>query len=128
MKYEIREIKGMKSLRVMNGFYRLMTGLKMLPHYMAEEPDEFFAKIEKLGLDEKRKLLVEAVRVVALEPEEVEGMIYFATDPNGAPFTANSIGNLTAQEINAIIVEVCLRVGEMKIDIITDAEKKNLNG
>lgn len=121
----VLELKGFKSLRAMNAFHALMLGLKMLPAYMGEGYEEFFARIQSMPPSDQEKMIREAALFVELQKEEVESIICFCADKNGVPYSSENLKNLGPKELVDIIVAVCLEISKIKIDFVTDAEKKN---
>ncbi len=117
-------LQGYRSLRVLNAFHSLLLGLKMLPAYMEESYESFHEGFKSKTEAQKETLLREAVAFVRLSPEEVEALISFSTDKNGVPFSAVNQKNLTPDEIFEVIVAVCMEIGKIKIDLVTDDEKK----
>lgn len=115
---------GYKSLRALNAFHALLLGLKMLPAYQLEGYESFYASFGEKTDAEKEKLLREAVVFVRLEEEEVQAVISFATDKNGVPYSPINIKNLNAGDLHEIIVRVCMEIGRIKIDLVTESEKK----
>ncbi len=118
-------LKGYKSLRALNGFSALLLGLKMLPAYISEGYETFYASFNDKTEAEKELLLKEAVLFVQLGQDEVEAIISFATDKNGVPYSSVNLKNLGAGELHEIIVAVCMEIGRIKIDLVSDEEKKN---
>ncbi len=121
----ILPLKGYKSLRALNGFHALLLGLKMLPAYILEPYETFYASFSEKTDEQKEKLLKEAVMFVQLGQDEVEALISFATDKNGIPYSAVNLKNLSAAEMFEIIVAVCMEIGKIKIDLVSESEKKN---
>jgi hypothetical protein len=69
----------------MNAFHTLMLGLKMLPSYMGESYEEFFAACDMLEADQE-KLVREAALFVELQKEEVAAIVCFCADkPTACP-------------------------------------------
>ncbi len=122
---KVIELKGFKSLRALNAFNALVLGLKMLPAYMSESYEEFLARVHAMPAGDQEKLLREAVLFVELRKEEVEAMVCFCLDPNEVPYSAENLKNLDPKQLVDIIVAVCMKIAEIKIDIITESEKKN---
>lgn len=122
---KVLELKGYRSLRAMNGFHALMLGLKMLPAYQGESYEEFFERVQKMTPLEQAKLIREAALFVELGKEEVEALVSFATDPNGVPYSAENIKNLGPGEMVEIFVAVGLEIAKIRIDFVSDSEKKN---
>lgn len=122
---KILELKGYKSYRALNAFHALMFGLKMLPSYHSESYEQFFSRIDSMPEVDQKKMIAEAAKFVNLEREELEAIVCFATDKNGVPYTSENIKSLSPVEIHQIIVEVCYQVCQIKIDMVTDSEKKN---
>lgn len=117
-------LAGYKSLRVLNAFHSLLLGLKMLPVYLDTNYVDFFASFKDKSDAEKESALRQAAAFVELSPEEVEAIVSFATDSNGVPYSGVNIKQLGPDEIFEIIVAVCMEVGRIKVDLVTEEEKK----
>lgn len=126
MKVLVSEVRGLKSLAAFNVFHTLLLGLKMLPAYLNEDYDSFLKRVELMPPDDQEKMIREAVKFVKLEKDEIESLLAFCKDPNGVPFNAQNIDNLSPHEISDCIVAVCMKMAEVKITMVTDQEKKNL--
>lgn len=122
---KVLELRGYKSLRALNAFHTLMLGLKMLPAYMGEHYEDFFGRIEKMDAAGQEKLIREAGLFVELREEEVEALVCFCTDANGVPYTAENLKNLGPRELHECVVAVCLEIAKIKIDLVSNSEKKN---
>lgn len=124
---KILELKGMKSLRVLNVFSTLCVGMTMLPRFLTNQASaqDLMDAIEAMEPEDQENVMRELVEVVPLEPDEVEAVISFCTDPNGVPYSKANIKNLNPVEIVDCIVAVCMKVVEMKIHTVTDPQKKN---
>lgn len=121
---KVGELKGIKSLRALNVFSTLSIGLKMTPDYAKLTFVDFFKLLQDLPEDEQRAKLTEAVMVVQLEPDEVTSILSFCSDSNGVPYSHENIKNLGPAQIVDLIVAVCLEVSKIKIDSVSEAEKK----
>lgn len=119
------ELKGFKSLRALNAFHTLMLGLKMLPAYMTESYEDFYSRIELMSEEDQEKLIREAVLFVNLSEEEVEALICFATDPNGIPYGPSNVKNLNPSQLVEVIVAVCKAIAKIKVNFVSETEKKN---
>lgn len=125
MKVTVSEVRGIKSLAAFNVYHTLLLGLKMLPAYLKEDYDEFLGRIELMPVEDKRKMIREAVKFVPLAKEEVESLLHFCKDGNGIAFTASNIGNLNPIEISECIELVCMEIMAINVTMVTDDEKKN---
>lgn len=125
MKIKVTPLKGYKSLKALNAFHALMLGLKMLPSYMGETYEDFYAKVALMDLDSQEKLIKEAALFVELQQDEVSALMSFATDANGVPYSPENMKNLKPDELINIIVAVCLEISKIKIDFVSESEKKN---
>lgn len=121
---KILPLTGYKSLRALNAFHALLLGLKMLPAYQAEGYESFYASFSERTDSDKEKLLREAAVFVQLQQDEVEALLSFATDKNGVPYSAVNLKNLNAGELHEIVVAVCMEIGRIKIDLVSEEEKK----
>lgn len=123
---KVLPLKGYKSLRALNAFHTLLLGLKMLPAYMHQDYVTFFGSFKDKTEGEKETLLREATAFVQLSEDEVSALIAFATDKNGVPYSDVNKGNLTPDEIFEIIIAVCMEIGRIKIELVSEDEKKKL--
>lgn len=127
LKRKCLPLKEYKSLKAMNAFYSLLLGLKMIPgnsHYGFEE---FLSIIEGMSTEDQLKTFEQGAKLVPLEEDEVKALICFCTDKNGIPYTAENMKNLSPSDLVEIIVTVCMEiVKNIKVDLVTPAEKKNL--
>ncbi len=121
---KVLPLKGYKSLRALNAFHSLLLGLKMLPAYMAEDYESFFASFETKTEAEKESCLRQAVAFVQLGQDEVDALISFGTDANGIAYTEANTKNLPPDQLFEIIIAVCMEIGRIKITLATSAEKK----
>lgn len=121
---EVAPLVGYKALSAMHSFQVLMIGLKMLPFYGEQAPEEFFARFGKLSDEEKEKFIRLAVTSVPLEKKEVEALLSLAKDKHGVCYSALNIGNLGLADIIENIVAVCKELARIEIPWISDEEKK----
>lgn len=122
---KVLELRGYKSLKALNAFHTLILGLKMLPAYCAESYEEFYSRISEMPPKDQEKLIREAALFVDLQKEEVEAMVCFCTDRNGVPISPENIKNLSPAELVEMIVSVSMEIAKIKIDLISESEKKN---
>lgn len=122
---KVLELKGFKSLKALNVFHSLMLGLKMLPSYASEGYEEFFERVQKMPPHDQEKLIREAVLFVNLERDEVEALTAFVADANGVPYGPENLKSMGPDQIFEMIVAVSLEVAKIKIDFVTETEKKN---
>ncbi len=114
----------MNSLRVLNAFNALMLGLKMLPAYMGETYEEFLGRIHDMPPEDQEKMIREAVHFVQLQRDELEAIMSFAEDSNGVPYCQASLKTIEADTLVNGIVAVCMQIAKMKIDLVSEDEKK----
>lgn len=121
---EVLPIAGIKSLRAVNAYSALLLGIKMLPAYCAERYEDFLLRVEKMPAEDQEKIFRAGAEFVELDPKEVEALLAFTADANGVSFGQNNIKNLKPFEIIDRIVAVCMKISEIKIDMVTEYEKK----
>lgn len=121
----VLELKGYKSLRALNAFSALVLGLKMLPAYMKESYEEFLGRLQAMPPADQKIMLRQAAQFVELQREEVEALAAFYADPNGVPYTGANLASLPPDRIIDIIVEVCAEIAKIKVDFVSETEKKN---
>jgi hypothetical protein len=124
---KLLQLKGYKSLKALNAFNALLLGLKMLPMYRDQSYQVFYENFKDMGEGEKETFLRQAVAFVQLEEDEVEAVIGFACDVNGVPYSAMNLKNLSPDQLHEVIVAVCMEIGKIKVELVSDAEKKKLN-
>lgn len=120
----VLELKGFNSYRALNAFHALMLGIKMLPNYQLETYEEFYSRVSKLTSEAQEQIIREAALFVELNRNEVEALICFCPDANGIAYQPANLNNLTPDQIFECIVAVCVEISKIKIDIITDEQKK----
>ncbi len=121
----VLELRGYKSLRALNAFHALMLGLKMLPAYMGESYEDFYARISEMPEADQEKMIREAALFVELQKDELEALVSFGADSNGIPFTAENVKNLGPKDLVELVVAVCVEISRIRIGIVSEAEKKN---
>ena len=124
---ELAPLVGFKALRAFNAFHTLLLGLKMLPAYFDQSYEKFFESFRTKSEAEREKFLREAVAFVPLDEAEILAFCSFGKDRNGIPYSRENVGNLGIEEMNELIVRVCMEIGRLKVDFVTESEKKNLN-
>jgi hypothetical protein len=122
---KVAELKGYKAWKAFGVFHKLMLGLKMLPAYMGESYEEFYARVAIMPAVDQEKLIREAAVFVDLELEEIESVVVFCHDPNGVPYSSENLNSLKPDQLHEIIVAVCKEIAKIKIDFLTESEKKN---
>jgi hypothetical protein len=123
---KVAELKGYKAWRAFGVFHKLMLGLKMLPAYMGESYEEFFERVSLMPAADQEKLIREAALFVDLEQDEVEHLLHFCSDPNGVPYSSENLKSLSPDQIFEIVVAVSKEIAKIKVDFLTENEKKNL--
>jgi hypothetical protein len=121
----VKELCGLRSLRAFNAYNSLMLGLKMLPLYMAEDWEEFYDRVSRMPPEDQEKLIREATSFVNLEKEEIEAMLLFCLDKNGVPYSAERVAKMPVDEIFECVVAVSKEIAKIKIDMVSESEKKN---
>jgi hypothetical protein len=122
---KVKELCGLRSLRAFNAYNSLMLGLKMLPLYMSEPYEEFYLRVSNMPPEDQEKLIREAASFVNLEREEIEAMLLFCLDQNGVPYSTERVSKMGLQEIFECVVAVAKEIGKIKIDMVSESEKKN---
>lgn len=118
-------LNGYKSYSALQSFCKIMLGLKMLPSYMAEGFEEFFERIQMMPAIDQERMIREAALFVPLDKDEIDSLVCFCADKNKVPYTSENMKNLGPAEFMEAIVSVCCELVKIKIDFLTDKEKKN---
>ena len=108
--YQVAELKGIRSVRALQVCSTLLLGMLMLPINLNKKFDEFFKDIAKLPVDDQRKVLRDAVKLVALGDDEINACLAFCKDKNGVPIDKSNIENYPPGVIAEMVVSVCLSV------------------
>lgn len=114
-----------KSFRAFNAYHKLMLGMKMLPAYMLKTYEEFLTAVQALAESDQIKIFREAAMFVDLNYDEIGALVCFCTDKNGVPYTSENLKNIGPAEMVEIVVAVCLEISKIKVDFVSEAEKKN---
>lgn len=128
-KIKVLPLVGIKTLPAMTCFYRLLAGLKMIPIHdkMGASFEEFLEWISELPESEKRKMIKLALLFVDMPQDDWPSILCLAADKNGIPYGPENIKNLDIQNMVEIALEVFLRIGDIKIYMVSENEKKNLS-
>lgn len=121
---KVLPLQGYKSLKALNAFHALLMGLKMLPAFSGVSYPDFYESFKEKTEAEKEGLIRQAAVFVQLAEDEFQALITFCTDKNGVPYGKVNERNLTVDEIHEVIVAVCCEIGKIKIDLVTEEEKK----
>jgi hypothetical protein len=118
-------LKDINSFWAFQSFHKLMLGLKMLPSYMGEQYEEFYARVEEMPDKDKEKLIREALIFVPLERSEILPLISFVTDDNGIPYGEAQLSSISPDKLFNIMAMVCIEISKIKVNFLNEPEKKN---
>lgn len=96
----------------------------MIPQYAELTYEEFFESFKDKSDEEKEKLIRESICFVELSKEEVLAAASFCCDANGVEYGSSNLDNLNPAEIMEVLVAVCMEIGKIKIDLVSESEKK----
>jgi hypothetical protein len=123
---KVRELRGIPAFHAFQAYQKVLLGLKMLPAYAHEGFEEFYARVEKMPALDQETLIREALAVGAkLDSEEIMDLVQFATDPNGVPYGKENVKSLDPPAMHEALVAVCCELASLKIQLVSDREKKN---
>ncbi len=97
----------------------------MLPQYMGETYEDFFQRVSEMPQGDQEKIIREAALFVELSKEEVSALVSFCADANDVPYVDANIKNLGPKELMECIVAVSCEIAKIKVDIVSESEKKN---
>lgn len=120
----VLELKGYNSYLAFCAYHKILLGLKMLPAYMGETYEEFYARVELMSEEDQEKMIREGVIFVPLAKDEIEPLVSFCADKNGIPYRSENINNLGPADFYEITVSVCVAISKIKINFVTKSEKK----
>lgn len=103
----------------------LLLGLKMLPGYQKSEYEDFYSAVEKMPEAEQKKVLRQAVIHVPLDKDERAALLSFCEDKNKVAVSETNIKNFSPGDIVDMLVAVAFEYAKLKINLISDREKKN---
>lgn len=118
-------LKGPDTYWALQSYIKLLFGLKMLPMYMGDTLEEFFAKVEAMSVDDRKKIVRQAVLMVTLDRDEVNSLIKFAADKNGVPFSRENTLSMDPAEYMEIIHAVTQAIAALEPNFLSATEKKN---
>lgn len=123
---KVAPLVGYKSYLALSAFHTLMLGLKMIPEYLGESYEEFFARVDAMSPEDQDAIIRKAVLFVPLQPDELEAILSFTTDANGVSYGPHNMGNLAPDVLHEHIVAVVSEVAKIKVHFLTEKEKKKL--
>lgn len=119
-------IKGAKFLPALNAYCMLLMGIKMTPANYGIQFEDFYHNINKMPVDDQEKIFRQAIFLVKMDEDEVKAMLTFCADANGIPYSNENIKNLEPAALIDSVVAVCQAIAAFRIELVTEAEKKNL--
>lgn len=118
-------LEGMGSFWAFQAYHKILLGVKMLPSYISESYEDFYKRIEDMPAQDQEKIIREGALFVELSKNELESLTKFCVDSNGIPYTAENMRKMTPDQIFEIIVSVCLEIAKIRVNFVTESEKKN---
>lgn len=125
MEIKLLPLKGPDTYWALQSYIKLLFGLKMLPMYMGDTLEEFFAKIEAMPVDDRKKIVRQAVLMVTLERDEVNALLKFAADKHGVRFSHENTAALDPNEFMEIVHAVTQAIAALEPNFLSASEKKN---
>lgn len=125
MEIKLLPLKGPDTYWALQSYIKLLFGLKMLPMYMGQTLEEFFDHIEQMPVDDRKKIVRQAVLMVTLERDEVSSLMKFAADKNGVRFSNENVSGLDPNEFMEIIHAVTQAIASLEPNFLSAREKKN---
>lgn len=122
---KVLPLRGPDTYWALQSYIKLLFGLKMLPAYAKFSLEEFFAMIEAMPVEDRRKIVREAVLMVTLDRDEVNALTRFAADKNGVPFTAENTARMEPAEFMEVIHAVTQEIAALEPNFLSITEKKN---
>jgi hypothetical protein len=113
-------------MRALNGFNALLLGLNMIPDYAHIPFEEFFHSFKVREPANIEVMIRKAVALVQLQDDEIIALISFAADANGVGYSKDNLKNLKPDEIFEIVVQVCLELSRIEVNLVSEEEKKRL--
>ena len=125
MEIKLLPLKGPDSYWALQSYIKLLFGLKMLPMYMGQTLEEFFDHIEAMPVEDRKKIVREAVLMVTLDQGELNSLMKFAADKNGVRFSNENTAALSPSEFMEIIQAVAQAIAALEPNFLSVREKKN---
>lgn len=122
---KVLPLKGIDTYWALQSYIKLLFGLKMLPMYMGKTLEEFFDGIEKMPVEDRQKIVRQAVLMVTLDRDELNSLIKFAADKNGVRFSHENTAHLQPSEIMEIVHAVTQAIAALEPSFLSPSEKKN---
>lgn len=125
MEIKLLPLKGPDTYWALQSYIKLLFGLKMLPMYMSKTLEEFLEHIEAMPVEDRKKIVRQAVLMVTLERDEVNSLIKFAADKNGVRFGQENTATLDPNDFMEIIHAVTQAIAALEPRFLSSTEKKN---
>lgn len=121
----VSELKGIKSVKVLNVLCTLLYGCYLLPTNSSKKYEEFVESFEMAEINEKKEILYKAMLCVDMPQDDVLALMSFCKDANGVQYSDVNSKNLNPKEIIDICIDVLLEVSKIKLFSLTEEQKKN---
>lgn len=125
MEIKLLPLKGPDTYWALQSYIKLLFGLKMLPMYMGKTLEEFFDSIEAMPVEDRKKIVRQAVLMVTLDGGEINSLLKFATDKNGVRFSHENTAGLEPGQFMEIIHAVTQAIAALEPNFLSASEKKN---
>lgn len=122
---EVSPLVGPDSLRACAAFHKLLLMYKMLPLYIEMGFKEFFDSVAEKSESEQETIVRQCLALNELTDPEIFALMRFTKDKNGVPYSPVNIKNLGLKDLHEHLVAVCMRIAQIKVDLVTPEEKKN---
>ena len=119
MEIKLLPLKGPDSYWALQSYIKLLFGLKMLPMYMGKTLEEFFEFIEAMPVEDRKKIVREAVLMVTLDQSELSSLMKFAADKNGVRFSNENTAALSPSEFMEIIQAVAQAIAALEPNFLS---------
>lgn len=126
MSSKVTDLIGLKGWNAYSVFQRLMIGVKMLPFYDQMSYEEFYNYLDELPPQEQLKYIKQALLLVKMEGSEVLTLIECCSDPNGIAYGEAHLKSMPLDKMFDLMVEACVELSKIKINFISEDEKKKL--
>ena len=111
----IKELKGLKSVRVYQLYQQVLIALGIYPTTQAKDLKTFINEFDEKNIDEKREMLRAAVMLFNFDREDLKSILDFAiSEPQGIEVSQIADG-MSPDKIADAVTYVLLKASEVKV-------------
>lgn len=123
---QVKKLIGIDGYKAFTVFNRVLISLQALPTYQGFPYRVIYTELGRMDEVKRNMVLKEICMLYDFHEDDLISLIKFTLDNNGVPISERNIKNMKPDEILDRALAVMVEIANIKIDILTEEEKENL--